>query len=79
LKNWLLLARNADILGRAVLVMPDASNEYHCPSIMPQSLFPILSVAMEETYRVAITVWGFPWMMESIDGWVRLIAILNGW
>jgi len=79
LKKPALFARNANILIMAVQMMPDSPNEYRPPSTMTQSLFPILSGVMDETYRIAITVWGFPWMKESIEGLVWLIAILNGW
>lgn len=42
-------------------------------------LNPVLPALLEETYRVAATIWVLPWVKDTVEGWMQIVAILNQW
>lgn len=42
-------------------------------------LRPILPRLLDETYRVAATLWVLPWLKDTVEGWMQLVAIFNQW
>lgn len=48
-------------------------------SSMPQAILPILPGLLDESYRVAITIWVAPWVGNTLKELVEIIAILNHW
>lgn len=49
---------------------------------MAQSLFatlPILPAIFDETTRVFTIIWVVPWVEDTVEGWMQLVAIWNRW
>jgi hypothetical protein len=48
--------------------------------IMHESILsPLLPALLDETYRVGATIWLVPWVKETVEGWMQLVAIINQW
>lgn len=39
----------------------------------------MLPALLEETYRAAATIWVLPWVKETAEGWMQIIAVFNQW
>jgi hypothetical protein len=42
-------------------------------------LHPILPALLDEAYRVLATLWVVPWIKDTVEGWMEIVAILNQW
>jgi hypothetical protein len=45
----------------------------------PLTALPILPSMLDEAQRVLITIWVVPLVKETVEGWMELVAILQGW
>ena len=49
---------------------------------MPHSALaslPILPVILDEATRVITIIWVLPWIKDTVEGWMQLVAILHRW
>lgn len=42
-------------------------------------LRPILQALVDEFYRIIAILWVVPWVRDTVEGWMDIVAILNQW
>jgi hypothetical protein len=42
-------------------------------------LHTIIRALLDEVYRVMAVLWVVPWVKDTVEGWMEIVAILNQW